>query len=151
MLLTAEKGKGLVVRGKLRRQAGKTVYQLHLTNGSSGPLDGFMVQVNSNSAGLAPVDQVVAVGTLAPGGSGSAQVVMAHNAAKQAAGPFSPKLQVRLCGRAGPGGRGGTHRMQQQALMAACVRFLTVFCYTACTRLEDPCCCGCALCCCRLR
>lgn len=96
VLLTADKGKGLVVRGKLRRQGGKTVYNLHLTNGSAGPLDGFMVQVNSNSAGLAPVDQVVAVGTLAPGGSGSAQVVMAHNAAKQAAGPFSPKLQVAL-------------------------------------------------------
>lgn len=138
MLLTAEKGKGLVTRGKLRRQAGKTVYQLHLTNGSSGALDGFMVQVNSNSAGLAPVDQVVAVGTLSPGGSGSAQVVMAHNAAKQAVGPFSPKLQVRW---------GGTQRMQQQAPMAACVRFLTVFCCPACTRLEDPCWgfCGCAL------
>jgi hypothetical protein len=94
MLLTNDKGKGLVVRGKLKRVAGKTVYQLHLSNGSSGPVDGFMLQVNSNSAGTAPVDQVVAVGTLPPGGSGSAQVVMAHNPAKQAVGPFSPRLQV---------------------------------------------------------
>jgi hypothetical protein len=94
MLLTNEKGKGMVVRGKLKRAAGKTVYLLHLSNGSSGPVDGFMLQVNSNSAGTAPVDQLVAVGTLPPGGSGRAQVVMAHNPAKQAAGPFSPRLQV---------------------------------------------------------
>jgi hypothetical protein len=53
-----------------------------------------MLQVNSNSAGSAPADQVVAVGTLAPGGSGSAQVVMAHNPAKLLQGPFSQRLQV---------------------------------------------------------
>jgi hypothetical protein len=56
------------------------------------------VQVNNNSFGLAPADQNVAVGTLAPGGSGSAQVPMAFNAAKLAQGPSNMKLQVRhLC------------------------------------------------------
>lgn len=94
VILTAEKGKGLTILGKLRRVGGKTVYHLHLSNGSAGPLDGFMLQVNSNSAGIAPADQVVAVGTLPPGGSGSTQVVMAHNPAKLAAGPFNPRVQV---------------------------------------------------------
>jgi hypothetical protein len=55
----------------------------------------FPVQVNNNSFGLAPADQNVAVGTLAPGGSGSAQVPMAFNAAKLAQGPSNMKLQVR--------------------------------------------------------
>lgn len=94
VLLSGDKGKGLTVRGKLKRVGGKTVYSLHLSNGSAGPVDGFMLQVNSNSAGTAPADQVVAVGTLAAGGSGSAQVVMAHNPAKLLQGPFSPRLQV---------------------------------------------------------
>lgn len=94
VILTADKGKGLTVQGKLKRVGGRTVYQLHLSNGSAGLLDGFMLQVNSNSAGIAPADQVVAVGTLPPGGSGSAQVAMAHNPAKLAAGPFSPRVQV---------------------------------------------------------
>jgi hypothetical protein len=144
VLVTAEKGKGLVVRGKLRRQGGKTVYNLHLTNGSAGPLDGFMVQVNSNSAGLAPVDQVVAVGTLAPGGSGSAQVVMAHNAAKQAAGPFSPKLQVRLC--AGGGERKHCRSRGSHASLPQCSLAVLCFCKT-CTHLNDSwCCCRRALC-----
>lgn len=95
VVLSSEKGRGLIVQGKLKRSAGRTVYHLHLSNGSAGPVDGFMVQVNSNSAGIAPADQVVAVGTLAPGSSAVAQVVMAHNAAKLASGPFSPRLQVR--------------------------------------------------------
>jgi hypothetical protein len=55
----------------------------------------FLAQVNNNSFGLAPADQNVAVGTLAPGGSGSAQVPMAFNPAKLAQGPSNMKLQVR--------------------------------------------------------
>jgi hypothetical protein len=94
VLLPSDKGQGLVVRGRLQRAGGQVVYRLHLSNGSAGPVDGFMLQVNSNSAALAPADQVVAVGTLPPGGSGSAQVVMAHNPAKAAPGPFNQRLQV---------------------------------------------------------
>jgi hypothetical protein len=53
-----------------------------------------LLQVNNNSFGLAPADQNVAVGTLAPGASGSAQVPMAFNTAKLAQGPANMKLQV---------------------------------------------------------
>jgi AP-1 complex subunit beta-1 len=106
LLLAADKGRGLVVRGRLARARGQVVYQLHLSNGSAGPVDGCMLQVNSNSGAMAPADQVVAVGTLPPGGSGAAQVVMAHTAAKAAPGPWSPKLQVR-CVRVWGGGGGG--------------------------------------------
>lgn len=56
--------------------------------------------MNNNSFGLAPADQVVAVGSLAPGGSGSAQVAMTHNPTKLAqGGPSSMRLQVRMHGQ----------------------------------------------------
>eukprot|EP00877_Chromochloris_zofingiensis_P012411 jgi/Chrzof1/7423/Cz02g23050.t1 len=96
VLLTAEKGKGVSVHGKLSRQSGQVSYNLTISNGSSGPVDGFMVQVNSNSFGLAPANQVVAVGSIPPGGKASAQVPMVHNPAKLATGPATSKLQVAL-------------------------------------------------------
>ena len=45
VILTAEKGKGVVVRGRLVRSGGKTAYVLNVNNGSAGVVDGFMVQV----------------------------------------------------------------------------------------------------------
>jgi hypothetical protein len=94
LLLGADKGRGLTVRGAVERAAGAPVYSLSLHNGSGAPLDGFMLQLNSNALGLAPANQVVAVGTLPPGGSGSAAVPLTFNAAKLAAGPAAPRLQV---------------------------------------------------------
>ncbi|KAF6257431.1 beta-adaptin-like protein C [Scenedesmus sp. NREL 46B-D3] len=96
VLLGGEKGKGLSVYGKLKRAGGKVVYQLHVSNASTSSVDGLMLQVNNNSFGLAPADQNVAVGTLAPGASGSAQVPMAFNPAKLAQGPTNMKLQVAM-------------------------------------------------------
>lgn len=137
LLLDRGRGRGLTVHGRMERAGGQLVYRLAISNGSQGPVDGFLLQVNANSYGLAPADQVrpagcracvlclraaalvcaclpatrgcdddntcghalpyqvVAVGSLAPGASGSAAVVMAHNPAKQAAGPVSSRLQVR--------------------------------------------------------
>lgn len=97
VLLGGEKGKGLTVRGRVVQHAGAPAYELSLSNGSSGPLDGFMLQLNSNAFGLAPANQVVPVGTLAPGGSGSAFVPLAINPAKVAAAG-SQRLQVRGSG-----------------------------------------------------
>lgn len=94
VLVSGEKGKGLTVSGKLKRLGGQVVYQLDIANASAGTVDGFMLQVNNNSFGLAPADQVVAVGNLAPGTSNSAQVVMTYNPAKHAQGPPSMRLQV---------------------------------------------------------
>eukprot|EP00878_Enallax_costatus_P013222 GHUV01013823.1.p1 GENE.GHUV01013823.1~~GHUV01013823.1.p1 ORF type:complete len:892 (+),score=342.30 GHUV01013823.1:341-3016(+) len=96
VLLSGEKGKGLTVSGKLRRSNGRIVYQLSIANASAGAVDGFMLQVNNNSFGLAPADQVVAVGSLAPGTSNTAQVVMTYNPAKHGQGSVSTRLQVAM-------------------------------------------------------
>ncbi|KAF8068431.1 BETAC-AD [Scenedesmus sp. PABB004] len=97
LLLGGEKGKGLSVAGQLRRAGGGgLVYDLAISNGSAGPVGGFMLQVNSNSFGVAPADQVVAVGPLAPGGVGRAAVPLAFNPAKLAPPPASTRLQVAL-------------------------------------------------------
>jgi hypothetical protein len=112
LLLAADKGRGLTVRGAVVRAGGSPAYSLSLHNGSAAPLDGFMLQLNSNAFGLAPGNQVVAVGTLAPGASGAAAVPLAFNAAKLTAGAAAPRLQVRRrrgiagCGRGRAGRRG---------------------------------------------
>jgi hypothetical protein len=98
LLLGPDKGKGVSVRGKLSRSAGAAVYTLNVTNGSSGPLDGLMIQVNSNAFGLAPSNLVLPVGLLAPGASATAVVPMAFNPAKLAQPPASSRLQVRCAG-----------------------------------------------------
>jgi hypothetical protein len=98
VLLTAEKGKGLSIRGAVVRSGGAPAYQLALHNGSSTPVDGLMLQLNANAFGLAPANQVVAVGTLAPGASGSSAVPLSINPAKVAPGPASSRLQVRRGG-----------------------------------------------------
>lgn len=85
------------MQGRLTRQSGSLFYALMLSNGTSVPMDGFMIQLNSNSWGLAPSAQALAVGQLQPGASASAMVPMAHSvAAKTAAGPLSARLQVAL-------------------------------------------------------
>lgn len=94
VLVSGEKGKGLTISGRLRRSNGQAVYQLSIANASGGAVDGFMLQVNNNSFGLAPADQVVSVGSLAPGTSNTAQVVMTYNPAKHGQGPVSTRLQV---------------------------------------------------------
>eukprot|EP00775_Hariotina_reticulata_P007152 gene7152-7367_t len=96
LLLGGEKGKGLTVHGKLARAGGQVVYQISISNATAGVVDGFMLQVNSNAFGLAPADQVVAVGSLPSGGSGIAQVAMTCNSAKQASAGGSSRLQVAL-------------------------------------------------------
>lgn len=97
VLLSAEKGKGLTVTGRLVRQNGNVFYGLNLSNGSGHPLDGFMIQLNSNSFGLVPTNQALAVGTLQPGASATTLVPLAHsNPAKTTAGAMTSRLQVAL-------------------------------------------------------
>jgi hypothetical protein len=50
VILTGEKGKGVVVRGRLIRSGGKTAYVLNISNGSAGVVDGFMVQVGVSAS-----------------------------------------------------------------------------------------------------
>lgn len=72
--------------------------QLAFENVGAGmPLDGFMVQFNKNSLGLAPGSQVIPVagGVVAPGAAAAASLPVVQNASLLAAGPASPVLQVR--------------------------------------------------------
>ncbi|KAL4433786.1 hypothetical protein ABPG75_000227 [Micractinium tetrahymenae] len=81
-----DKGKGVVVRASLvQAPAGGYDYELSVSNVSAGvPLDGFMIQFNKNSLGLAPASQAVQLDPVLPGATGSARVPMTHAAHLQA-------------------------------------------------------------------
>ncbi|RMZ52638.1 hypothetical protein APUTEX25_000757 [Auxenochlorella protothecoides] len=97
VLLAAEAGKGLVIRGGVEREAGgQLAYQLHLENAGAGvPLDGFMIQLNKNGWGLVPQSQTIPVPRLAPGASASARVPLVQNPAS-ATPALTPALQVAI-------------------------------------------------------
>eukprot|EP00798_Chlamydomonas_sp_ICE-L_P007115 gene7115-219_t len=63
---------------------------------STSPLDGFMLQTNKSSFGLTPVNQVLQVGTIPPGGSGNTLMLMAHDPNKVLPGAVNPQLQLAL-------------------------------------------------------
>ncbi|KAK9841945.1 hypothetical protein WJX81_000273 [Elliptochloris bilobata] len=96
VLLPADKGKGLALSGQLARANGGPVFRLAFSNSSAGALDGFMIQFNRNSFGLAPAAQAVPLGPLPPGGSATVDVPLAQNAALLAPGPATALLQVAV-------------------------------------------------------
>lgn len=55
IVLPASKGQGLQISAQLIRQDGKVFYSMLLENNSQSLLDGFMIQFNKNSFGLAAV------------------------------------------------------------------------------------------------
>lgn len=73
----------------------RAVFRLAFSNGTAGPLDGFMIQLNRNSFGLAPAAQAVPLGPLPPGASATADVPLAQSAALLAPGPATALLQAR--------------------------------------------------------
>lgn len=96
VLLKGEQSKGVTVCGKIVRQGGAPFYSLSITNGSSGPLDGFMIQCNNNSYSLAPANVAVPIPVLQPGATGAGLVPLVQNPAKLAPGPATARLQVAL-------------------------------------------------------
>ena len=70
------------------------VYQLRFQNETAQPLDGFMIQFNKNTFGLAPANQVVPVGVVGPRSSGTASVPLVQNPAMVSPAQASPALQV---------------------------------------------------------
>lgn len=64
VVLPASKGQGLQISAQLTRQDGQVFYSMLLENNSQSLLDGFMIQFNKNSFGLAAVGslQVIVVG-----------------------------------------------------------------------------------------
>lgn len=59
VVMTPDRGTGLTVGAALTRQAGQTIYNMQFSNGSAAPVDGFMIQLNTNSFGLQPANQVI--------------------------------------------------------------------------------------------
>lgn len=87
LLLAADKAAGLCVRGSMKQQTGSMVYQLDLTNTTSGVISGLNLMVNKNVYGLqtAPVD----VPSLAPGGSEMVWLRLVHDGGKVEVAPLS--------------------------------------------------------------
>lgn len=97
VLVGADKGKGLVIRGGVSRRNASPCYLLEFQNTElhGTALDGFMIQFNKNVFGLQPANQVVAVTPVAPGTIASAIVPLVHSPAMVSAPGASPStLQV---------------------------------------------------------
>eukprot|EP00850_Spirogloea_muscicola_P016030 SM000127S26646 [mRNA] locus=s127:194449:199597:+ [translate_table: standard] len=76
VLLAASAAQGLQISGTLTRQNGAVFYNLRFDNGSPVPLDGFMIQFNKNTFGIAPAAPLQ-VPLLQPGGSASVLLPLA--------------------------------------------------------------------------
>jgi AP-1 complex subunit beta-1 len=62
VLLTSEKGKGLIIRGALRKQNGSPEYHMKFENISvAQQIDGLMITMNKNSFGLCPISQKIEI------------------------------------------------------------------------------------------
>lgn len=59
VVLSADSGQGLSIGTQLTRVGGRAMYNMSLANNSPGPLDGLMIQINTNSFGLQPENQVI--------------------------------------------------------------------------------------------
>ncbi|XP_024519584.1 beta-adaptin-like protein B [Selaginella moellendorffii] len=94
VLLSASAGQGLQISGKLVRRNGQVVYSLTFENSSQIPLDGFMIQFNKNTFGLAAAAPLQ-LPPLVPGRSESVALpmVMYQNVAP---GPPNSLLQVAV-------------------------------------------------------
>ncbi|KAK9867573.1 hypothetical protein WJX84_010901 [Apatococcus fuscideae] len=95
-LLAADRGKGLSIYGAVARVGGQPVYQLRFQNDTAQPLDGFMIQFNKNTFGLAPANQSVSMSPVAPRSSGAASVPLVQNPAMVSPAQASPSLQVAI-------------------------------------------------------
>jgi len=95
VLLSAEKGNGLVIEGALARGGGRLGYHLTFKNQGAAPLHQFAVQFNKNGMGItnaAPLQ----LGSLPAGGALSTVLPLAHNSEKVNAGGPPLVLQVAV-------------------------------------------------------
>uniref|UniRef100_A0A7N0VFT3 Beta-adaptin-like protein n=1 Tax=Kalanchoe fedtschenkoi TaxID=63787 RepID=A0A7N0VFT3_KALFE len=77
ILLPAATGQGLQISAQLIRRDGQIFYSMHFENNSPVPLDGFMIQFNKNTFGLAGASGTIPIPVLQPGMSASTLVPMA--------------------------------------------------------------------------
>ncbi|KAG7546464.1 Beta-adaptin appendage C-terminal subdomain [Arabidopsis suecica] len=94
VVLPASKGQGLQISAQLTRQDGQVFYSMLLENNSQSLLDGFMIQFNKNSFGLAAVGPLQ-VPPLQPGASARTMLPMVLSQ-NMSAGPTSSVLQVAV-------------------------------------------------------
>ncbi|XP_028758852.1 beta-adaptin-like protein B [Neltuma alba] len=94
VLLPASTGQGLQISAQLTRRDGQVFYSLLFENNSQFPLDGFMIQFNKNTFGLAAAGPLQ-VPLLQPGASAMTllPMVMFQNMSQ---GPPSSLLQVAV-------------------------------------------------------
>ncbi|KAJ7964060.1 Beta-adaptin-like protein [Quillaja saponaria] len=94
VLLPASTGQGLQISAEVTRLDGQIFYSLLFENSSQIPLDGFMIQFNKNTFGLAAAGPLQ-VPQLPPGGSASTllPMVLFQNISQ---GPPSSVLQVAV-------------------------------------------------------
>ena len=95
VVLTADKGKGLEISGKLSRSAGQTSYSLSFKNTTGGVLDGLMIQFNKNSFGLLPGGSLQ-LPPLQPGTSAATTLPISVNVQGAAPAPARAALQVAI-------------------------------------------------------
>ncbi|KAJ6841584.1 beta-adaptin-like protein B [Iris pallida] len=94
VLLPSSTGQGLQISGQLLRRDGQIFYGLMFENNSPVPLDGFMIQFNKNSFGLAAAGPLQ-VAQVPPGGSARTllPMVLYQNMSQ---GPPNTLLQVAV-------------------------------------------------------
>ena len=100
-VLDVGRGKGLSIRAKVNRTKEKIIYDLHFRNHTSGPLNGFMIQLNKNSFGLAPSQQELPIGTLMPGKDAALCFELLQDPAK-VAGPLPLHTKVDVAIKCNP-------------------------------------------------
>lgn len=96
VVLTGDKFHGATIKGMLMKENGVLVYKLGIVNNSSSVLSGFMIQLNTNSFGLQPTDQVVHLTAIQPGSSDQGAIPLTQQGAKIAQGPANEVLQIAL-------------------------------------------------------
>ncbi|CAH2078178.1 unnamed protein product [Thlaspi arvense] len=94
IVLPASSGQGLQISAQLTRQDGQVFYSMLLENNSQSLLDGFMIQFNKNSFGLAAVGPLQ-VPPLQPGASARTMLLM-ELFQNMSVGPTSSLLQVAV-------------------------------------------------------
>ncbi|KAF8077332.1 hypothetical protein N665_1046s0020 [Sinapis alba] len=94
VVLPASSGQGLQISAQLTRQDGQVFYSMLLENNSQSVLDGFMIQFNKNSFGLAAAEPLQ-VQPLQPGASARTMLPMVLSQ-NMSAGPTNSLLQVAV-------------------------------------------------------
>ncbi|KAJ4870747.1 Beta-adaptin-like protein C [Raphanus sativus] len=94
VVLPASSGQGLQIRAQLTRQDGQVFYSMLLENNSQSVLDGFMIQFNKNSFGLAAAEPLQ-IQPLQPGASARTMLPMVLSQ-NMSAGPTNSLLQVAV-------------------------------------------------------